>query len=418
MKIKLLSAVFVFLGCLVSYAQPAKPIPGQYIVLLKESAAMPLIKQVKQTTNRLQMTKDTKAVDIVIKISNLRGDVTMDRNEPEIKEDHGGWEDEPEEGETDKSLYIGAVCGFTAKLTSEQVAKLQTHPDVKGVYQDYQIKPAPVAHGLNPPDIQITSQYTPCTVTNAGGSADGSAKITWIWIIGSGIDGSHPDLNVQTNQPFAISFVPGETWTDNSGLGTHVAGIMAAKNNRIGIVGISAGAKVVPVKVLDSSGIATWSSVLAALNHIAMHNLPGDVVCLPLGGREGPDCYNCNPAVRDAITNLANAGLWVVMNAGNDASDGRGFCPGCTNGTRIFTVSSISCSKTASPFSNFSPAVVDWVAVGEDAYSTLPGGKYGTLSGTEVAAAAVAGIIHSKGAQPVSGGTVNCRGTDYRIAHR
>jgi subtilisin family serine protease len=149
-----------------------------------------------------------------------------------------------------------------------------------------------------------------------------------------------------------------------------------------------------------------------------MHNLPGDVVCIPLGGREGPDCYNCNPAVRDAINNLANAGLWIVMSAGNEGGDAAGFCPGCTNGSRIFTVGSISCARTASSFSNFSPAVVDWVAVGEDVYSTLPGGKYGTLSGTDRAVPVVAGIIHSKGAAPLSGGMVNCRGTSYRIAHR
>ena len=418
MRTKLLLIVVISLGYLVSYAQPAKPIPGQYIVILKESAAIPLIKQLKQTTDRLQNAKDSKADDLYIKLDNMRGEATDVFRKIEVEPPPGGREDEPEEEEDDKSVYIGAVCGFTAKLTSAQATKLQADPDVQGVYQDYQIKPSPAVHGIAPPDVQITSQYTPCAVTTAGGSTNGSAKITWIWFIGSGIDGSHPDLNVQTNPPFAISFVPGESWNDNSGQGTHIAGIAAAKNNNIGIVGVSAGAKVVPVKVLNSSGIATWSSILAALNHVAMHNLPGDVVCLPLGGREGPDCYNCNPAVREAINNLANAGLWIIISSGNEGGKAEGFCPGCTNGNRIFTVGSISCAKTASIFSNFSPTIVDWVAVGEEVYSTLPGGKYGTMSGTDMTVPVVAGIIHSKGAAPVSGGTVNCRGTNYRIAHR
>ena len=395
MRTKILLTIIILLSFLITHAQPAKPIPGQYIVILKESAATPVIKQESKTSNRTQKASDNeaKALNAYLKIKGAKqGDV--------------------------KCEYVYATVGFAAKLTPDELAKVKANPDVQGVYQDYEIKLAPAVHGIAPPDVQITSQYTPCAVTTAGGTADGSAKITWIWFVDSGIDGSHPDLNVQTNSPFAVSFIPGESWSDNSGHGTHLAGIAAAKNNNIGIVGVSAGARVVPVKVLNSSGIATWSSILAALNHIAMHNLPGDVVCIPLGGREGYDCYNCNSPVRDAINNLANAGLWIVMSAGNDGGDAAGFCPGCTNGTRIYTVGSISCAKTASSFSNFSPAVVDWVAVGEDVYSTLPGGKYGTRSGTDMAVPAVAGIIHLKGAAPLSGGTVNCRGTNYRIAYR
>lgn len=55
------------------------------------------------------------------------------------------------------------------------------------------------------------------------------------------------------------------------------------KNNAIGVVGVSAGAKVVPVKVLNNAGSGSFSTVLAGLNHVAMYDIPGDVVSMSLG---------------------------------------------------------------------------------------------------------------------------------------
>lgn len=395
MKTKFL--LFIIAAMLVQYAlaQPPKPIPGQYIVILKESAATPVIKQETKNSNRLQKASDneSKALNAYLKLKGAKmGDI--------------------------KGEYVYAVVGYTAVLTPEELAKVKANPDVQGIYQDFEIKLPPKITGVAPPDIQIAKQYTTCSVTTAGGPVDGSAKNTWIWILDTGIDGSHPDLNVQTVSPFATSFITGESWNDVNGHGTHLAGIAAAKNNSIGVAGVSAGAKVVPVKVLNAQGSGPISSLIAGLNHVAMYDIPNDVVCIPVGAYPVSDCVNAYPALRDAIVNLANAGTWVVMSAGYSGGDAANFNPGCINGNRICTVGSLSCLLNASSFSNFSSTVVDWVAVGENVYSTLPGSRYGALSGTALTVPVVAGIIHSKGAAPVSGGTVNCRGADYRIAHR
>jgi subtilisin family serine protease len=92
--------------------------------------------------------------------------------------------------------------------------------------------------------------------------------------------------------------------------------------------------------------------------------------------------------------------------------------PGCINGTRVYTVGSISCSKACSYFSNFNGGVVDWVANGESVYSTIPGGGYGYKTGTSMACPVVAGIVHARGGAPVSGGTVTCKGATIKIAKR
>ncbi len=252
----------------------------------------------------------------------------------------------------------------------------------------------------------------------AGGAVNSSTKSTWIWILDTGIDPNHSDLNVQTNATYAKSFVTGQTWADGHSHGTHCAGIAAAKMNGAGMVGVSAGGKVVPVKVLSNTGSGSWSGLISGLNHVAMYDIANDVVSMSLGGYGYSNCENSNPSLRDAIRNLGNAGTWVVMAAGNDGGDAALNLPGCINGTRVFTVGSISCSKACSSFSNFKAGVVDWVANGESVYSTIPGGGYGYKTGTSMACPAVAGIIHARGGAPVSGGTVSCKGSTINIARR
>ena len=88
------------------------------------------------------------------------------------------------------------------------------------------------------------------------------------WIIDTGIDYDHPDLNVNTT--LAKTFV-NKTYTadDDNGHGTHCAGIVAAKNNDIGVVGVAANAFVVPVKVLDKTGKGACSIIIAGVDYVA-----------------------------------------------------------------------------------------------------------------------------------------------------
>lgn len=84
----------------------------------------------------------------------------------------------------------------------------------------------------------------------------GSPGIT-IAVLDTGVDFFHPDLSAKV-LPGLNTLNPGSSPQDDNGHGSHVAGIAAASsNNSAGIAGMSWGAKILPVKVLDSSGVGT-----------------------------------------------------------------------------------------------------------------------------------------------------------------
>jgi|CXWL01.1.fsa_nt_gi subtilisin family serine protease len=436
---------FLLLGNRALSQEKPRPIPDQYIVILKESAAKPVIKNQRQSNEREQKVSLNKAAR-EINFTKLKQVQTKRNLKPSsvINE------------------FADILVGFTAKLSSDEKKSLESDPDVAEVQQDYYIEIGPDKSDPNPKEIinirtgaimdnhnhngvheqNLTgpnaehaaidktfvknstadfAQVVPCGITKAGGFIDGSAKLTWIWILDTGIDITHPDLNVQTSPTFAKSFIAGETFIDGHGHGTHCAGTAAAKNNAIGVVGVSAGARVVPVKVLNNSGTGSWSALLAGLNHVAMYDIPGDVVSMSLGGYGYPNCENSLTTLRDAIRNLGNAGTYVVMASGNDNADANLNRPGCINGNRVYTVGAMTCNNTCYTSANWNTSAnvpVDWVAVGVSVYSTCKGGGYCTKTGTSMATPHVAGIIHARGGAPLIAGTINCKGKNYNIARR
>jgi subtilisin family serine protease len=432
-------AALLFVNSTAEAQEKPRPIPDQYIVVLKESAAQPVVKGGQKNNNREQKVASNKAA--------------RDKNVAKLKAVAKG-KNIKESSVVNE--FADVLVGFTAKLTGAEKKALESDPDVAEVQQDYYVEIGPDKTEANPKEIGAIqdnhnhdgdlhetltgpnpgaaidntyvkntnpdfAQVVPCGITKAGGFIDGSAKATWIWILDTGIDTDHPDLNVHTNATYAKSFIAGESFEDGHGHGTHCAGTAAAKNNSIGVVGVSAGARVVPVKVLSNTGSGSWSALLAGLNHVAMHDIPGDVVSMSLGGYGYTNCENSSTTIRDAIRNLGNAGTYVVMAAGNDNADANLNRPGCINGNRVFTVGGMTCTNTCYTNSNWntsSSVPVDWVAVGVSVYSTCRGGGYCTKTGTSMATPHVAGIIHARNGPPVQAGLITCKGKSYKIARR
>jgi subtilisin family serine protease len=370
-------------------SQPT-PIPGQYIVTLKATAATPVCLQETANDNREQVaqinqpkrTTNLSKINQVQQVANIAETSVI-------------------------AVFTDVLVGFSARLTPVEVTRLSENPDVEGVYQDYYIQLDPQAMEGKPGDYVPEGQTVPCAITNAGGFKL-STSASWIWILDTGIDVDHPDLAVGDLFPYAKSFIPGETHDDGNGHGTHVAGIAAAKNNGFGIVGVSAGALVIPVKVLSNAGMASFTYVIQGLNHVSVYDKFNDVVNLSLGAYPVNNCQNSNPALKNAILNLGANGTWVCIAAGNNSAQASLCSPGCINGPKVFTVGGTTCSGGCYANSNWGSTVVDWVATGANVYSTYKNGGYATLSGTSQATPVVAGIIHSLGGPPVTGGTVTC----------
>ena len=123
----------------------------------------------------------------------------------------------------------------------------------------------------------------------------------------------------ESSSPAASLLESRYPWDDN-GHGTHVSGIIAARNNTIDVVGVAPNATLYAVKVLDRSGSGTDSTVMAGLDWIALNaSLVSPeirVVNMSLG-RQGS--LNDNPALRAAVQNLYDSGITVVVSAGNDS---------------------------------------------------------------------------------------------------
>jgi hypothetical protein len=267
-----------------------------------------------------------------------------------------------------------------------------------------------------------------------------------IWIVDTGVDSSHQDLNVIDDPEYSKSFVDTEPdpLYDILGHGTHCAGIASGKahNNSnpdlLGMNGVSPGAPIVSVKVIDWNGEGKWTSVIYALDHIFLKANEGDVVSLSIGSLlPGSSSNNlCTPGngntlreIIKQIKNLADKGVFVIMAAGNIEKPSEKFYPGCFNNNNVITIGSTNTvysfldntySSTFSTFSNYGIPSIDFVAPGEFMFSTFPNNHYAVLSGTSMATALVAGIVHAKGALPSKVGAEIVSGppgtTTYPIA--
>ncbi|GAA4278297.1 S8 family peptidase [Aquimarina mytili] len=380
-----------------------KIIPGQYIVVFKDSKILPTSKILSKSsfTSRDAKAKSVREISEVSiqKMNRILLDYDVDQSKV-------------------LSYYTTAISGMALKLGNDELQELSKDPNVTSIEYDRVIKlPKFQVEEVIQADASLRmAQQTPCGISRAGGAADGSGRNQWIWVIDSGIDLDHPDLNVVTDSRYARSFVGGSA-NDCNGHGTHVAGTAGAVNNSVGVVGVSAGANVVPVRVFGCSGGSSTSTILNGINHVAANDIAGDVANLSLGGFFGSGCSN-NSSYRTALLNLANGGTRIAIAAGNSSANAASYQPACVNGNNIYTVASMTCNQGFSSFSNYNMNPIDVIATGSSVRSTYLNGGYATLSGTSMASPHVAGIMHARQSSPRTSGSVSNRGENYPIAVR
>jgi subtilisin family serine protease len=283
------------------------------------------------------------------------------------------------------AVYGVALDGFAVRLSDQEMQILAKDASVKYIEQDRVIS---IAQGNKPKGggSGTTSQETPWGITRVGGFVNYSGNNV-AWILDTGIDLTHPDLNVVTANGFT-AFTSGKdaNFNDGNGHGSHVAGTIAAINNSQGVVGVAAGAPVVPVKVLDSRGSGSYSGVIDGVNWVASKGSPGDVANMSLGGP-------ISQALDDAVIAAAATGIKFVLAAGNSSQSATLSSPARANGPNIFTISAMDVNNRFASFSNFGNPPVDYCAPGVSIRSTWKGGAYNTISGTSMAAPHAAGVL-------------------------
>jgi subtilisin len=216
------------------------------------------------------------------------------------------------------------------------------------------------------------------------GYGNGTGKTAWI--IDTGIDFTHPDLNVDIER--SKSFVKEETSaSDYNGHGTHVAGIVGALNNSFGVLGVASGSKLVSLKVMNDKGSGNLSFIINALAHLETVAKPGDVVNMSFGADGTSDILD------RYVTTIASNGVYFSVAAGNEETSASKSSPARVNSPNVFTVSAVDSLDRFAKFSNYGNDVVDFAAPGVQIISTYSNGRYAKLSGTSMSAPHIAGLL-------------------------
>ncbi len=260
-------------------------------------------------------------------------------------------------------MYSVALRGFAVNAAPQAIANMQkNNPNIAYCEQDQVV--TTVQRGKNKPGGGGGSQppqETPWGIARVNGGGAGSFATAWV--IDSGVQLDHPDLNVDVAR--SRSFVRGDAG-DQNGHGTHVAGMIAAIDNSIGVIGVAPGAPVVAVRVLDRRGSGSNSGVIAGVDYVAQFGRPGDVANMSLGG-------GVSQALDDAVVAAAAGGVRFALAAGNERDNANNHSPARANGPNVFTVSSFAIGDNWSSFSNFGNPPIDFAGPGSAIKSTWIG---------------------------------------------
>ncbi|MBX9629719.1 MAG: S8 family peptidase [Burkholderiales bacterium] len=277
----------------------------------------------------------------------------------------------------DVNLYEAPIV--TLSLSDAEIKALRDNPNIAKVEDDG------LAYALPVEDLLFEGQPSVQAETVPFGIQQVKAPPSWgcsrgkgikVAVLDTGIDWTHADLSV--NVKGAVSFVPGETPMDGNNHGTHCAGTIAAPINGVGVVGVAPEASVYAVKVLANNGSGNYSWIIAGINWCIQNKM--QIISMSLGG-------DAAPAALEAMCNAAhNAGLLVIAAAGNNG----GAVGAPARYRNVIAVSAIDSSNVIAPFSSRGPEI-ELCAPGVQVLSTVPGGGYGTMSGTSMACPHVAG---------------------------
>ncbi len=273
---------------------------------------------------------------------------------------------------TASGLYVVELPGNASEKAV--AARLARHPHLKFAELDQAVNAAFV-----PNDPYLGSQWH-TTRINAPAAWDlaTGAGVT-IAVADTGVEATHPDLADRLVAGY--NFHDGNTDTSPvTGHGTWVSGAAAATlNNGQGVAGVAGGARIMPLRVTDTTGYGYWSEIASAINYAAdsgvrVINLSFETL-LP------------SSAVMNAAAYMKSKNGLVVIAAGNSGAD-----PGYALNANVIAVSATESNDTLASFSSYG-SYVTISAPGRDVYTTGLNGTYTLGYGTSFSAPIVAGTV-------------------------
>jgi subtilisin len=322
---------------------------------------------------------------------------------------------------TTQYTYNHVFNGFSATVPQNVLAQLSNDQRVLSVSKDGRV------HAIKSTSNQISAcnfifgcqtsqQQTPWGISRIGANtSENTGEGVHVYVIDTGIDSDHADLASNVAEGFSVEMCLGlgctNTWDDDQGHGTHVAGTIGALDNNLDVIGVAPAVTLHAVKVLNAAGSGSNSGVIAGIDWVTQQakSLGVPVIAnMSLGGG-GSKTGTCtsngfvgNDNFHRAICNAKNQGVIFAVAAGNDGNNANQATPAAYDDA-VITVSATNINDDWASFSNWGDAAADWTihqsapvaiaAPGVNVVSTENGGGTTSLSGTSMAAPHVAGVL-------------------------
>jgi len=271
------------------------------------------------------------------------------------------------------------INAFSADIPESTIAELSCENKVRYIEDDFSI-------GIQKKIVQ-SSQVIDWGVdeVNAPGAWNNSTGTgVKIAVLDTGISKKHPDLDVAGGVNL-VGDKSNKKWDDDNGHGTHVAGIIGACNNSVGVVGVAYDCELYAVKVLGSSGGGQISDVIEGIEWAVANDM--DIISMSIG----TTAYS--QAFEEACDFAYSSDVLLVAAAGN-SGDGDLTTNDIEYPAKFDSVIAVSAidSNDIAPMWSADGAEVELAAPGVSIYSTFLNDGYATESGTSMSTPFVSGV--------------------------
>jgi len=277
---------------------------------------------------------------------------------------------------------------------AQKLAALMADPNVEYVVENFRL------HALNAPlDTEALKEQWAITKVNAEAAwrraGNRGSRNVMIAVIDTGTDYNHESL--RANAVAGYDFKDNDsdpmdlTGAQNPGHGTHCAGILGGTGTaNDGIIGLSPEVSIMPLRFLGADGSGDLMAGIKAVDYAIEKG--AKVISASWGATVSAS--QAQPLI-DAVKRASDAGVIFVAAAANDGknNDVTSVYPANANFANTITVAASGPQDEKPSWSNYGKATVHVAAPGLNIMSTLPGNKYGNLSGTSMATPLVSGLV-------------------------